>query len=249
MKLTVVGCAGTFPGPTSPCSAYLVEQDGFKLLLDMGNGSLGALQRCAGLLDLDAVVISHHHADHCLDLVPYTYVRRYHPDGEQSALGVFGPTGLRERICNAFEAPPADMLNSVYDFYDTPAGTEHRVGPFTLTYARTNHPIECYAVRVAAGGRSLTYSADTGVSGAVADLAADTDLFLCEASFRDDSPNPSDVHLTGRPAGEHADRAQAKSLVLTHLVAWGDDARSLAEAKSTYSGPIDLARSCATYDI
>ena len=249
MKLTVVGCAGTFPGPASPCSSYLVESDGFRLLLDMGNGALGSLQRVIGLLELDAVSISHHHADHCLDLVPYAYVRRYHPDGVPPPLGVFGPAGLRERICNAFEAPPADMLDSVYDFTDTPAGTEHRVGPFTLTYARTNHPIECYAVRVSAGGRSLTYSADTGVSGAVADLAADTDLFLCEASFRDSDPNPDGVHLTGRQAAEHADRAGARSLLLTHLVAWGDEATTMAEAKAAYGGPIDLARTCTSYDV
>ena len=94
MKLTVLGSAGTFPGPDSPCSAYLVEHEGFRLLLDFGPGSLGPLQRHLGLLDLDAVYLSHLHADHCLELVTYSYARRYHPDGNPPSLPVYGPAGL-----------------------------------------------------------------------------------------------------------------------------------------------------------
>ena len=90
MRLTVLGCAGTFPGPLSGCSSYLVEQDGFRLLLDAGNGAVSALQRAADLLAVDAVLLSHLHADHCLDLVAYSYARRYHPEGPLPP-----PAGLR----------------------------------------------------------------------------------------------------------------------------------------------------------
>jgi glutamate racemase len=90
MRLTVLGCAGTFPGPGVPCSGYLVEHEGYRLLVDLGAGALGQLQRHIGLLDVDAVYVSHLHADHCIDLVAYSYARRYHPDGVPPVLPVYG---------------------------------------------------------------------------------------------------------------------------------------------------------------
>ncbi len=103
MRLTVLGCAGTFPGPRSGCSSYLVEHDGFRLLLDAGNGAVGALQRHGGLLDLDAVLLSHLHADHCVDLVAYAYARIYPPAGPPPPLPVYGPGGTEERLVRVFD--------------------------------------------------------------------------------------------------------------------------------------------------
>ncbi len=85
MRLTVVGCAGSFPGPDSPASCYLLEADGFRLVIDIGNGSLGALQKYTGLFDVDAVCLSHLHADHCVDLYSYSVARTYSPAGPQPA--------------------------------------------------------------------------------------------------------------------------------------------------------------------
>ena len=106
MKLTVVGCSGTMPGADGPASSYLFESAGFRLLVDCGNGASGALQRYVGLLDLDAVLISHVHADHCLDLVVYSYARRYAPAARRP-LPVYGPEGSQERLLTAFDAAPA----------------------------------------------------------------------------------------------------------------------------------------------
>ena len=248
MRLTVLGCAGTFPNARSPCSSYLVEHDGFRLVLDMGAGSVGRLQQHCGLLDVDAVYISHLHADHCLDLVAYSYARRYHPDGTPPRLPVYGPAGTAERICSAFEATPRDGLLDVYDFRDIPTGPL-TLGPFTATTTLTNHPIACHAVRLAAGGRSLTYSADTGESAALVDLARDTDLFLCEATWPDTPDNPSGVHLSGRQAGRHAAQAGVGRLLLTHLVAWADPEAILEEARATFEGDVELARCGGGYDV
>src|SRR3954454_3259029 len=140
MKLTVLGCAGTFPGPTSGCSAYLLEADGCRVLVDMGNNAVGALQRVGGLLDLDAVVVSHLHADHCIDLVAYAYARRYHPDGPAAPLPVYGPADTQRRICSAFDTPPDDGLEKVYDFRSLEAGRTV-IGPFTIDAAPVNHPV------------------------------------------------------------------------------------------------------------
>src|SRR6201996_5694402 len=98
MLLTVVGCSGSFPGPDSAASCYLLEADGFRLVIDFGNGSLGALQRHIGLLDVDAVCLSHLHADHCVDLYSYAIARTYSPDGPQPAIPVYGPGGTEERV-------------------------------------------------------------------------------------------------------------------------------------------------------
>lgn len=80
MRLTIIGCSGSFPGPDSPSSCYLLEAEGFRMLLDFGNGALGALQRHLGLYDVDAICLSHLHADHCLDMCPYHVVRTYSPE-------------------------------------------------------------------------------------------------------------------------------------------------------------------------
>jgi ribonuclease BN (tRNA processing enzyme) len=240
VRLTVLGCSGTFPGPTSPCSGYLFEHDGYRLMVDAGNGVLGALQARCDLRAVDAVLLSHLHGDHCLDMVPWAYARRYHPEGLPPRLPVYGPAGTRDRLCAAFDRPPEDRLGAVYDFRTARRGPLE-LGPFCVELAQMNHPVECYGIRVSAGGRSVAYSADTGESEALVRLAQDSDLLLCEASFLDGWDNPPNVHLTGRQAGEHAARAGARSLLLTHIVPWADPARLQAEAAAVYPGELDVA--------
>ncbi|MDQ1705059.1 MAG: hypothetical protein QOF18_1425 [Frankiaceae bacterium] len=249
MKLTVLGCAGTFPGPESACSSYLLEQDGFRLLVDAGNGSTGMLQRSIGLLDIDAVLISHLHGDHYLDLVTYTYARRYHPAGASASLPVYGPSDIRAHLAGAFGRPVGDLLDEVYEFRPIARPGRIGIGPFEIDLARVNHPVETYGMRLAAGGRTLTYSADTGNSDELVKLARETDLFLCEASYLDGEDNPPDIHLTGREAAEHATRADVRRLLLTHLVPWGDPERTLGDAQAGYDGEIVVAAAGAVFDV
>jgi ribonuclease BN (tRNA processing enzyme) len=249
VKLTVLGCAGTFPGPASGCSSYLLEHEGFRLMLDAGYGAVGALQRHGGLLDLDAVMVSHLHADHCIDLVAYSYARFYDPGGCAPRIPVYGPLGTAARIAGAIETTQPAWLEQVYE-WRLLDGSPVQVGPFAITMVRTNHPVECYALRVEAGGAVLAYSGDTGACEGLVELARDADLFLCEASWLDSEANPEGVHLCGRQAGEYAARAGARSLMLTHLVsAWGDEQATLAEAKAVYDGDLRLARDGTTYPL
>jgi ribonuclease BN (tRNA processing enzyme) len=248
VRLTVVGCSGTLPGPQSPCSGYLVESAGFRLLVDAGNGAIGAMQRHADMLAIDAVVISHLHADHCLDLVPYSYARRHHPRAPVPRLPVYGPRGLQERLCAAFEQRPADGLDDVYEFRTVQEG-RRTVGPFAIDLARMNHPVETYGMRIMADGATLAYSADTGHSDALVALARNCDLFLCEASYLDGPRNPPGLHLSARAAAEHALRAGVRRLVLTHLVPWNDPRRTAAEAAAAYGRPVELAASGATFEL
>jgi len=248
VRLTVLGCAGSFPGPESACSAYLVEAEGFRLMLDFGTGSLSALQRYASLKAVDAVLLSHLHGDHMFDACSYVVVRRYAPDGPYDPLPLFGPAGVRERMIAAY-GHDDEPLDDVYTFHSLRPGT-FTVGPLSVTVDRVDHPVETYGVRIEHDGRALTYSADTAPCDALIRLASGADLFLCEASFLDADDNPPGLHMTGREAGEAATKAGARQLLLTHLVtAWGSESVTTDAAASVFSGPIEVVRPGATYDI
>jgi ribonuclease BN (tRNA processing enzyme) len=242
VQLTIIGCAGSFPSPQSPASCYLLEHEGASLVLDLGNGSLGPLYARTDIRALDAIVLSHLHADHCLDLTSLHVARKYHPEGPPLVpLAVHGPSGTARRIADAYRTTRAEPthLEQVFRFVDhTPVPI--RIGPFRVTVARVAHPVEAYAIRVEAGGASLVYSGDTGPCDALVDLARGADLALFEASFLD-GPNPRDLHLTAAEAGTAAAAAGVPRLLLTHLVAWNDAQESLAQARATYDGELALA--------
>lgn len=248
MRLTVLGCAGSFPGPESACSAYLVEEDDFRLLIDFGSGSLTALQRYAGLHAVDAILLTHLHCDHMLDACTYVVVRRYDPAGPLPPIPVYAPAGAPDRIAAAYSQDEGPV-DDVYTFYGLQPGT-FPIGPFTVTVDRVNHPVETYGVRLESKGRVLAYSSDTAPCEALLRLALGADLFLCEASYLDGVDNPPDLHMTGREAGEAATKAGVGQLLLTHLVsAWGSEADTLDAASAAFSGPMEIVRPGSRYDI
>jgi ribonuclease BN (tRNA processing enzyme) len=248
MRLTVIGCSGSFPGPDSPASCYLIEADGFRLLLDLGNGALGTLQQHAGMYDLDAVCLSHLHADHCLDLCSYCVARIYSPEGAQPRIPVYGPAGAQQRMDQAFGLHERRGMAEAFDFVTLTPGPR-QIGPLSVTLATMNHPVETFGFRIEHAGRAIAYSADTGPTETLAELARGVDLLLCEASFLDEPGLPDGVHLTARQAGEYAAAGGAGHLVLTHLVPWNDREQSLREAASAYSGPLSLAASGCVIDL
>ncbi|MET8154200.1 MBL fold metallo-hydrolase [Actinoplanes sp. NPDC049668] len=248
MRLTVLGCAGSFPGPEAACSAYLVEADGFRLLIDFGSGSLSALQRYAGIGAVDAILLTHLHCDHMLDACTYVVVRRYAPGGPLPPLPVYAPMGAAERISAAYSTDN-EPVDDVYTFYALQPGT-FPIGPLTVTVDRVNHPIETYGVRVEHNGGVLAYSSDTAPCDSLLRLAQGADLFLCEASYLDGVNNPPDLHLTGGEAGEAATKADVRKLLLTHLVpAWVSEASTVEAASAAYAGPVEVVRPGARYDL
>lgn len=242
MRLTVLGCAGSFAGPDSACSAYLVEADGFQLLVDIGSGAFGALQRYADPERIDAVALSHLHLDHWADLSGMEVFRSYHPGGPLPELPVWGPGGLAGSIEQVLGPGAPFALRSL-------VGGEQQIGPFQVTAVRMNHPVQTFGLRLEHDGRVLAYSADTGPCDALVELARGADLLLCEASYVEAGDNAPDVHLTGGQAGEHATRSGVDRLLLTHLVSWNDVEQVRTEAAATFAGELAIARPGGVHEI
>lgn len=244
MKLTVLGCSGSMPGPDSPASGYLLEADGYRLVLDLGNGAFGALQRHINPAEVDSIVISHLHADHCIDLTSYIVALRfggpgYRVRGPQGRISLIGPAGTRDRIEAAYDPYARKLgLHELFGF-STPASGE--LGPFALSFAQMNHPVPTSAVRVTCGDRTLVYSGDTGESDALVSLAHGADVLLCEASVGPDELYVPGLHLTGKQAGEHADRAGVDRLIVTHVSPWNSRQVAADEAAGAFGGAVEIA--------
>jgi ribonuclease BN (tRNA processing enzyme) len=261
MRLIVLGCSGSGPGPDSPASGYLVEAGDTRLVLDLGNGTLGALQRHVDPWRLDAVVFSHLHPDHCADFASLVVHRRYHPrppyDPSVRPLPVYAPAEAPGRFAAAYAPSAAERaetdLTDVFAFHPLGDGGSAQVGGATLTARRVDHLCEAYALRVDAGGRSLVYSGDTGPCTALVELTRGADVLLCEATWPHVSDQweepPPGVHLSGRQAGEHAAAAGVGKLLITHVPVWNDGDKLLAEAKAAFDGPVELVAPDAAYAV
>lgn len=246
MKLTVVGCAGSAPGPQSAASCYLVEHDGFRLMLDLGSGAFGSLQAVADPDLVDAVFLSHLHADHCLDIAPFVVWHRYSGRASKKHVPLYAPVAAERRLALAYDAD-GDGITDVFDFVPVGPGS-FPLGPFAVTLARTVHPVECYAIRLTADGRSFVYTGDTGPCERVVELAHGADVLLAEAAHPPGPGLPGGLHLTGREAGEHAAAAGVRRLLLTHIPAWVDEIGQLFAASAVFS-ETELVHTGATYEI
>jgi len=255
VRLTVVGCAGSFPHAGSAASSYLLEADDdggrtWRVVLDLGNGASGPLHAYCEPGDLDAVAISHLHSDHVADVVVLNVYLRYHPGGALGPVRLLGPADTPERLAAIAGSDPATDTSGQFSFEAWADREVVRVGPFEIEPVLVNHPIEAYGVRItgpAEGdpGRRVTlaYTGDTDDCPALDELARDVDLLLSEAAFLEGGPSDAvrGVHLTGARAGAIAARTGSRRLVLTHLAVWNAPEASLAEAREQYTGPIDVA--------
>lgn len=224
MQLTVVGCSGSAPGPESSCSCYLVETDGYRLLLDLGAGASGPLQRYVPPTAVDAVILSHSHSDHSAD---FTQLWRLRLVTQAAPLPVIGPSDMPE------------VLRNNPDCW-TPSVAKPgllTMGPITARLARVEHG-ECWATRI---DDALCYTADSQPCAALDELARGCRVLLAEASGFD-ADGPMTGHLAAGDAGRLAARSGANLLVLTHLRAWQKPADLLAEAAELAGCPTILAQ-------
>lgn len=255
MKLTVVGCSGSFPGPDSAASCYLVEADDdagrtWRILLDLGSGALGPLQRYISPYDLDAVLLSHLHPDHCLDLTGLYVALKYRPGGPAPAVPVYGPSGTATRLAKAYGGLPDSGMSAELDVREWTAEAAVGIGPFTVTPHPVEHPVEAYGLRVEADGAVLAYTGDTDATPNLTPLCTGADLVLADSAFVEGRDETRGVHLTARRAGAAATAAGGvRRLVLTHMPPWNDRDAARHEAEQAWTGPLDVATPGATYSL
>ncbi len=257
MRLTVVGCSGSVSGPDSVASCYLVEADDgvrtWRVLLDLGPGAVGQAMKYADPAGVDAVLLSHLHADHIADLAGLEVLLRYGPGAPRPAVPVYGPQGTMERIDQL--TGDTDDRSGVFEFTPWEPATPVTIGPLRIEPHIADHPVTAYSLRITGPGETadhsvtLTYTGDTDTCDGVQSAAWEADLLLSEAAFQEGRDEVRGIHLTGRRAGELATVAGAKALILTHIPPWTCDATVLAEASGAYSGPIEMASAGATWEL
>lgn len=240
MKLTVLGASGTWPAPGGATCGYLVQHEDTNVWLDAGTGTFAKLQEYIPVGDLAAIVVSHGHPDHFVDVVPCFYARHYGRMGDP-ALPFYSPEGFMELASLLVSEGGRNVMAEAFDFRTLRGGEHFQVGPMSVeAFEMTHIGVRALGYRIEAGGTVLAYTGDTGPCDAAVDLARDADLFLAEATYQDAS-NMMPFHLSATQAGEVAKAAGATRLMLTHLTPDLDPEVSRREAGATFEGVIDIA--------
>lgn len=240
LGITVLGCSGTWASAASACSGYLVDDGTTRIWLDCGPGTMVAIQQHCALTEVDAVVVSHEHPDHCGEL-PIIRNAYRHGLGRRD-VPLYAPGGVfavLESAVGRRGITPAFLPKLIGD------RSVAQVGGLRLTFSRTDHPVETLAVRVddvAGGSGAVAYSADTADGWSISALGDGIDVAVVEATFLDDDPTEGRaVHRTARQTGEDARRAGIGRLVVTHVPPNGDGEAVRAEAAEAFGGPTELA--------
>ena len=276
MKLTILGSSGTYADQGGACTGYLIDAGGVKVWLDCGPGTLGRLGDFVKLEELEAVVVSHEHPDHCLELPVLYNALRYHRS--RALLKVFGTADTKQLIARIVGRP----LEAVFDWRIVTSGDEAKIGDGRWSFDRTDHPPETLAVKVEADGRSLVFSSDTGPGWTGKSFAEEVDVLLCESTFAHDEddkagrvgradrteaarasgadrPHTRSSLPAGRPTGtKHLLAAEAGNiarncgvgrLMLTHLAPGSDRDAHLERAQSCFGGETEVVSDCTTYTV
>lgn len=244
MKVRVLGKYSPFPAPGGACPGYWVFTENAGILLDCGPGVLSKFQRYAGLGAIDAVVLSHLHADHFSDFLSLRYAtessrRNPHLPAHLSVWAPGTPVEVRDSLRFKDNVTVETMS----------PGAEFRVGDLTVTFVEVQHPFECYAVRISDGRSVLAYSGDTRPCRPLIEAARGAHLFLCEAScVEKDAAFASAGHLTAGQAAEAAGEASVAKLLLTHIWPFYSEEEILSEAGKVFPGT-SVAEEGAEYEV
>ena len=264
MRLTVLGKSPSWQDAGGACSGYLVQEDGTTVLIDCGNGVFGKLREHVDYVDVDAVVLSHLHADHFLDLVPYAYALTYAPRQQPVPVPPWpgtehparprliappGATDTFRRVAGAWGAE--DLIENAFEIEEYEASSRPKVGPLTFEFHPVPHFTETFAMRVSSsnGAGRLAYGADSSPSEELSAFVEGSELLLIEATL----PRPERTgvrgHLTPSEAGDHARAAGVRRVVLTHISDELDATWARSEAARTFGGPVEVAREGAVYHL
>jgi ribonuclease BN (tRNA processing enzyme) len=254
VRLTVLGRSPASPNPGEACAGYLIEGGGSRVLVDIGPGVVSQLVRRHHPDELDAVVVSHMHADHMLDLVTLRYVYPWRQTAREDRLRVVMPPGSADQLLDlARGVGSARHFEACYRLSEHDGTGAMPFDGLSLTPVQTQHYIPCWGFRIEGDGRRLAYTADTGPSAGLADLADGADLLLSEATLRsleeDAVPPEPRGHLTPGEAGEAARVGGAGRLLLTHLPIEGDGSWARTLASEAFEREVEIAEPSRTYEI
>jgi ribonuclease BN (tRNA processing enzyme) len=264
MRLTVLGKSPSWQDAGGACSGYLIEEDETAVLIDCGNGVFSKLRQKIDYVDVDAVVLSHLHADHFLDLVPYAYALTYAP--RQQPVPVDRWPGTDCPACPVLHAPPGarqlfrrvvgawgndDLIEKAFELHEYDPADVIEVGPIRISFQPVPHFTETFAMSISSanGSGRIVYGADCSPTAALADFARDADLMLVEATLPRPERTGMRGHLTPEEAGGHAKGAGAKRLLLVHISDELDANWARDEAAEAFGGPVEVATEGARFDV
>jgi ribonuclease BN (tRNA processing enzyme) len=265
MRVTVLGKSPSWQDAGGACSGYLIEEGDIAVLMDCGNGVFSKLRRYRDYVAVDAVVLSHLHADHFLDLVPFSYALTYAPRQQPVPVDrwpgtkaparpqLFAPQGARDtfrRVVGAWGNE--DLIENAFDLHEYDPAQAVTVGPLRFAFAEVPHFVHTCAIEVTSslnGGGRFVYGADSAPASELVDFATGADLLMIEATLPRPERGGMRGHLTPGEAGEHGARAGVRRLVLTHMSDELDALWARREAEKTFGAAVDLAHEGAVYEL
>lgn len=242
MQLKVIGYWGGYPGVDEASSIYMLEKDGFVLLLDIGSGGLSKLQKYKQVNEIDAIVLSHYHADHVADVgvLQHALIVQAHLTGKKDKLPIYGHqedmtffTSLDDDYTKAVAYDPEEVL---------------KIGPFFIRFLRTKHSVPCFGMRITDGKSTLVYTADSAYLPEWIPFSRNADLLLTECNFYAGQDAAVAGHMNSEEVASIAKDAAIKQVILTHLPHFGDHAELVEEVKDFYDGKVELASEGLVWD-
>lgn len=263
MRITVLGKSPAWPDAGGACSGYLVQDEGHSLLLDCGNGVLSKLRQYVDYVDVDSVLLSHLHADHVLDLIPYSYALIYAPRQQPVPVGgwpgtdnparpeLYAPAGAGDVLRHIVSSwGDEELIERAFKLHEYRASDEVAIGPLRARFCEVPHFTRTFAVELSSSsGRRLTFSADCRPNEELVQFAHQTDLLLIESTLPRPERSGERGHLTPSEAGEHGRQAEARRIVITHYSDELDPDWVQAEAAESFGGPVELAQEGAVYNV
>lgn len=236
LKLTVIGCWGSYPKANGASAGYLLQSNNFTLLIDCGSGVLAKLQNIIDVQHIDAVIISHYHADHIADIGVLQHARLVQSilHNSSETLPIYGHTRnmlefdklTYKQITTGIEYAPDEQLE---------------LGPFLITFQRTNHSVDCYAMRITSNNKTVVYTADTAYQKDLIYFSSNADLLISECSFYGNQHFPESGHMNSYEVGKISASANVKKVLLTHLPHFGTLDNLITEVNELYNGEVLLA--------